>query len=75
MTPAVWFPARTPPDIVNRMRAVIVKAIDSAKFRQAAERDGEGDPIGNRPEEMAAMVKKDIERYAVLMKAGGIVPE
>ena len=75
VTPAVWFPARTPPEIVNRMRAAIVKVIDTAKFRQAAERDGEGDPVGNKPEEMAAMVKQDLERYAVLMKAAGIVPE
>ena len=75
VTPAVWFPARTPPDIVNRMRGAILKAINSEKFRQAAERDGEGDAVGNSPAEMAAMVKKDIERYAVLMKAGGIVPE
>jgi tripartite-type tricarboxylate transporter receptor subunit TctC len=53
----------------------VVKVIDAPKFRQAAERDGEGDAVGNRPDEMAAMVKKDIERYAVLMKAAGIVPE
>ena len=75
VTPAVWFPARTPPEIVNRMRAALVKVINTPKFRQAAERDGEGDPVGNRPEEMAAIVKQDIERYAALMKAAGIKPE
>ena len=75
VTPAVWFPARTPPEIVNRMRAAVVKVINTPKFRQAAERDGEGDPVGNRPEEMAAIVQQDIERYAALMKAAGIKPE
>jgi tripartite-type tricarboxylate transporter receptor subunit TctC len=75
VSPAIWFPARTPPEIVNRMRAAVVKVINTPKFRAAAERDGETDPVGNRPEEMAAIVKKDIERYGALMKAAGIKPE
>lgn len=75
VTPAVWLPARTPPEIVSRLNAAIVKVINTPKFRQVAERDGEGDPVGNRPEEMAAIVKKDLERYATLMKAAGIRPE
>ena len=75
VTPAVWFPGRTPPEIVNRMRAAIVKVINTPKFRQVAERDGEGDPVGNTPEEMAAMVKRDIAHYATLFKAAGIRPE
>lgn len=75
VSPAVWFPAHTPPEIINRMHDAIVKVINTPKFRQAAERDGESDPIGNKPEEMAAMVKKDLERYAALMQAAGIKPE
>jgi tripartite-type tricarboxylate transporter receptor subunit TctC len=75
VSPAVWYPARTPPDIVNRTHAAIVKVINSAKFRHAAERDGESDPIGNTPAEMAAMVQKDLARYAALFKAAGIKPE
>jgi len=75
VTPAVWLPARTPPEVVARLHAAIVKVINTPKFRQVAERDGEGDPVGNRPEEMAAIVKKDIDRYATLMKAAGIRPE
>jgi tripartite-type tricarboxylate transporter receptor subunit TctC len=75
VTPAVWLPARTPPEIVSRLHAALVKVINTPKFRQAAERDGEGDPVGNTPQEMALIVKKDIERYAALMKAAGIRPE
>jgi tripartite-type tricarboxylate transporter receptor subunit TctC len=75
VTPAVWLPARTPPEIVKRLHAALVKVINTPKFRQAAERDGEGDPVGNTPQEMALIVKKDIERYAALMKAAGIRPE
>src|SRR5512145_119649 len=75
VSPAVWYPARTPPDIVNRTHAAVVKVINTPKFRQAAERDGESEPIGNTPAEMAAMVERDIERYAALFKAAGIKPD
>ena len=75
VSPAVWYPARTPQEIVNRTHAAVVKVINTPKFRQAVERDGEGDPIGNTPAEMAAMVQKDLERYAALFKAAGIKPE
>jgi len=75
VSPAVWYPARTPREIVNRTHDAVVKVINTPKFRQAAERDGESDPIGNTPAEMAAMVQKDLERYAALFKAAGIKPE
>ena len=75
VSPAVWYPARTPPEIVNRTHAAVVKVINTPKFRQALERDGEGDPIGNTPAEMAAMIEKDLVRYAALFKAAGIKPE
>jgi tripartite-type tricarboxylate transporter receptor subunit TctC len=75
VSPAVWYPARTPQDIVARTHAAVVKVINTPKFRQAAERDGESDPIGNTPAEMAAMVQRDLERYAALFKAAGIKPE
>jgi tripartite-type tricarboxylate transporter receptor subunit TctC len=75
VSPAVWYPARTPQDIVRRTHAAVVKVINTPKFRQAAERDGESEPIGNTPAEMAAMVEKDIERYAALFRAAGIKPE
>ena len=75
VSPAVWYPARTPQEIVNRTHAAVVKVINTPKFRQAVERDGEGDPIGNTPAEMAAVVQRDLERYAALFKAAGIKPE
>jgi tripartite-type tricarboxylate transporter receptor subunit TctC len=75
VSPALWYPARTPQEIVNRTHAAVVKVINAPKFRQALERDGESDPIGNTPAEMAAMVQKDLERYAALFKAAGIKPE
>jgi tripartite-type tricarboxylate transporter receptor subunit TctC len=75
VSPAVWYPARTPQEIVSRTHAAVLKVINTPKFRQAAERDGESDPIGNTPAEMAAMVQKDLERYAALFKAAGIKPE
>ena len=75
VTPAIWFPAKTPPEIVQRMHAAVVKVIQAPKFRSLVEQDGEGDPVGNTPAQMAAVVEVDIKRYGVLMKAAGIKPE
>jgi tripartite-type tricarboxylate transporter receptor subunit TctC len=75
VVPAVWAPARTPRDVINKLQSSIVKVIQTPKFRQRLERDGEGDPIGSTPEQMAAIVKKDLVRYAELIRAAGIKPE
>jgi len=75
VSPAVWFPARTPQAIIDRAHAAIVKVINTPKFRQAIERDGESDPSGITPAEMAAVVQRDIERYGRLFRAAGIQPE
>lgn len=75
VSPAVWAPARTPRDIVNKLQGAILKVIQTPRFREKLERGGEGDPIGSTPEQMAAAVKRDIETYAQLIKAAGIEPE
>ncbi len=71
VSPAVWYPARTPQEVVSRTHAAIVKVINAPKFRQAAERDGESDPIGNTPAEMAAMVQKDLATLRRAFQGGG----
>lgn len=75
VSPAVWVPARTPAEIVARLNGAIVKVIQKPEYRQKLERDGEGEPIGSTPEQTAAMVRRDIERFAILIKAAGIKPE
>jgi tripartite-type tricarboxylate transporter receptor subunit TctC len=75
VSPAVWAPAKTPPEIVARLQRAIAKVIKQPEYRQKLEKDGEGDPIGSTPEEAAAMVQRDLARFAALMKAAGVKPE
>jgi tripartite-type tricarboxylate transporter receptor subunit TctC len=66
-----WFgilaPAATPKEIVVRLNTEIVKIINSPDFRKKMAEIG-AEPIGNTPEQMAAQIKEDTERYAKLVK-------
>ena len=75
VAPALWAPAKTPPEIINRLRAAVVKVVQNPKYREKLERDGEGDPIANTPDQMSAMVKNEMSRFGKLIKAAGITPE
>jgi tripartite-type tricarboxylate transporter receptor subunit TctC len=66
-----WFgvlaPAATPKDIVTRLNTEIVKIVKSPDFRKKMEDMG-AEPIGDTPEQMAAQIKDDTERFAKLVK-------
>lgn len=64
-------PAGTPPDIVRRLNAelaAVLKDEDVAfRFKQLST-----EPVGNSPEEFAAFVRAELEKYARIIKAAGI---
>ena len=66
-----WFgvlaPAATPKDIVTRLNAEIVKIVASADFRQRLQEIG-AEPVGNSPDQMAAQIRADTEKFARLVK-------
>jgi tripartite-type tricarboxylate transporter receptor subunit TctC len=72
---AVWAPARTPPEIVNRLHGAIVKVMHTPDFRERLDREGAGTPIGNRPEQMAATIQADMKRLSKLVLASGLTPQ
>jgi tripartite-type tricarboxylate transporter receptor subunit TctC len=71
----VWFavlaPAATSRDIVNRLNAEIVKAIKTPDMRERFAQQG-ADPIGNTPEESAAVIKRDLAKWAKVVKDANI---
>jgi len=70
----VWFPAGVPTEIVRRMNAEIVKALETPEVRKyLAEADYF--PVGNSPEEFAEFVRNDIARQASIAKTLGIQPQ
>ncbi len=73
-----WFgllaPAATPKDIVARLNAELVKVIQSPEFRKRMDEIG-AEPIGNRPEQMAAQIKSETEKFARLVKDAKVTIE
>ena len=68
---AMFFPANTPADIVAKLRAEIVKALQTPEVRTFMEREGL-DPVGSTPEELRDQVKLEIVKYAEVISKGNI---
>jgi tripartite-type tricarboxylate transporter receptor subunit TctC len=70
-----WFgllaPAATPADIVNRIGAEIQKGFKTAQMQERFSALG-ADPVGNTPEQFAAFLKTEMEKWAKLVKTAGI---
>ncbi|HPU52702.1 MAG TPA: tripartite tricarboxylate transporter substrate binding protein [Burkholderiaceae bacterium] len=66
-----WFgvlaPAATPREVVSRLSAEIVKVIESPDFRKRMDEIGAG-PVGNSPEQMAAQIRDETDKFARLVK-------
>jgi len=68
---AMWFPANTPRDIVAKMNGLIVKALQNGKVRDFMVKEGL-DPVGSAPEELGAQMKREIVKYAEVIRKGNI---
>ena len=70
-----WFgvlaPAGTPRPIIDRLQQEIVKLLRSPDVRERLIADGT-DPVGNTPEEFAAYIRSETEKWAKVIKAAGI---
>jgi tripartite-type tricarboxylate transporter receptor subunit TctC len=73
-----WFglfmPAGTPGDIIAKMNAEIVRIIRMPDVREQLSAQG-ADPIGSSPEEFAAYVKAEIEKWSRVIKQAGVRAE
>ena len=66
--------AGTPAALVTRLNAEIVKALKSQPLAEAIESGG-GITIANSPQEFAAVIRQDAEKYAKLVKISGAKAE
>lgn len=69
-----WFglsaPAKTPPEIVKKLHAETVKAINQPEFRAKLEANGFV-VVGNTPEQFRAFIKSENEKWGKAVKASG----
>ena len=69
-----WFgmfaPAKTPKQIISRLNEAVVKVVRSPEIQAQFAALG-ADAIGNSPGEFAAFVRRDMEKYARVVKLSG----
>lgn len=71
---AMAAPARTPPDIINRLHGEIVKIGNSEEFRSRLAQQAAEVSLGT-PAALAAYMKADFARNAKIVREAGIKPE
>ena len=70
----VLAPAGTPGAVINTLNAVVVKAIQKDDFRARIAQTG-ADTITENPEYFRKMLKEEIDRWAIVVKASKAKPE
>lgn len=73
---SAWFsyyaPAKTPKQVLEKLRAEFAKAVNSREVRQQLLLNGMY-PVGDGPEALTATMRADTERWARIMKATNFV--
>ena len=71
---AMFFPAGTPRGVVAKLNGEIIKALKASEVSDFIKREG-GEPVGSTPEELATMFKREVDRYAKIIKTADIKVE
>ena len=70
-----WFgPAKLPPEVVKRLNAALVKAHADPEVKAAFEKGGY-ESVSSTPDELAGMVRRDIDRWGRIIKDIGYKPQ
>ncbi len=67
-------PAKTPRPVIDRLNAVVVKALQDPAVRSGLSSQG-AIPVGNSPEEYDRYNRTEIEKWRKVAQSAGLVPE
>ena len=70
----VLAPANTPRDIIAKLHAATVRALQDPAIRERFVSEG-GETVGNTPEEFAAVIRADLKKWGKMVKDAGIIPD
>ncbi len=72
---STWYgviaPAGTPPEIINKLNAEIVGILKQPEIFERLSQEG-AEPVGNTPQQFAAHIKSEIEKWRKVIQAAGI---
>ena len=68
---AMFFPAGTPQEVVNKLNTEIRNALGTEEIKKFYQREAL-DPVASSPAELSALLKREIEKYAKVIKAANI---
>lgn len=68
---AMWFPAGTPRETVTKMNGLIFAALKNEAVRDFMAKEGL-DAVGSTPEELDQQIRREIPRYAEVIRKGHI---
>jgi tripartite-type tricarboxylate transporter receptor subunit TctC len=66
-----FVPAGTPNEIIVRLNSEALKALQSAEVLDAMRKDG-AEPVGSTPGELAAKLRREVDRYTKIIKSARI---
>jgi len=67
-------PAGVPKEIIGKVHGYIVKAMHSPEVRNRLQADG-SEVVASTPEEYAAVIRRDIEKWRAVIQSAGITPQ
>jgi tripartite-type tricarboxylate transporter receptor subunit TctC len=71
---AMFLPARTTKEAVSKLNAEIIKALRAADVRDFITKEG-GDPVGSSPDDLSKYFRREVEKYAKIIKVGNITAD
>ncbi len=71
---ALMAPAKTPRDIISKLHAGVTSSFQDAKVRALYAQHG-ANPVGNTPDEFAAVLRADLAKWAKVVQAAGLSPK
>jgi tripartite-type tricarboxylate transporter receptor subunit TctC len=71
---AMFYPKATPKAIIDKMNSEIRKALATPEMKNFMPREAL-DPVASSPEELASLLKREIEKYAKVIQIAGIRTE
>ena len=70
----LWVPAGTAPAIINKLHAELANGLQHPDFKQLQQGTDER-AVGSTPAEFTAHFRREIDKYAKIIKVAGIKPE